>query len=223
MKKNKLKSAGIIYTVKCEITGEFYVGATTDSIHQRKIDHQERAKRGDKHPFAQAIATYGADAFTWKHTDTASTIDELARKEKEYIEKLDSKKQGYNADAGGGFKKTIYQYSIKDGSLVNTYHCLESAASAIGVYKNSIGNACIGQNKTCKGYYWSYNFCVPFNPDKDLRKKQVVQYSLSGKQLAIYESVAVASERTGISKTCISRVCRKERDKSGGFIWKYLS
>lgn len=221
MKKNKLKSAGIIYTVKCEITGEFYVGATTDSIHQRKIDHQERAKRGDKHAFAQAIATYGVEAFTWKQTDTASTTDELARKEKEYIKKLDSKEGGFNGDAGGGIKKTVYQYSIKDGSLVNTYDCLESAANAVSAYKNSIGNACIGQNKTCKGYYWSYNFSVPFNPEKDLRKKGVIQYSLSGKQLALYESVAEASKHTGISKTCISRCCRGEREKTGGYIWKY--
>lgn len=221
MKKNKLKSAGIIYTVKCEITGEFYVGATTDSIRQRKIDHQERAKRGDKHPFALAIATYGADAFTWKQTDTASTIDELARKEKEYIKKLDSKNSGLNADSGGGIKKTVYQYSIKDGSLVNTYDCLESAANAVSAYKNSIGNACIGQNKTCKGYFWSYNFSVPFNPEKDLRKKQVIQNALSGKQIAVYESVADASKKTGISKTCIARCCRGERQQSGGFLWNY--
>lgn len=222
MKKNK-KPAGIIYTVKCEITGEFYVGATTESLHQRKLDHHERANRGEKHPFAQAIATYGPDAFTWKQTDTANTIDILARKEKEYIEKLNSKEEGFNANSGGGFKKTVYQYSVNDGSLINTYDCLESAANTVGAYKNSIGNACIGQNRTCKGFYWSYNFSVPFNPDKDLRKKQVVQYSLSGKQLAVYESVAYASKETGISKTCISRVCRGERENSGGFIWKYLN
>lgn len=220
MKKNK-KPAGIIYTAKCEVTGEFYVGATTNSLHQRKLDHQEKANRGENHPFAKAIATYGVDAFTWEQTDTASTTDELARKEKEYIKKMDSKNSGLNADVGGGIKKTVYQYSVKNGSLVNTYDCLESAANAVSAYKNSIGNACIGQNKTCKGYYWSYNFSVPFNPEKDLRKKQVIQYTLSGKQIAVYESVADASKKTGISKTCISRVCRNEREQSGGYKWSY--
>lgn len=221
MKKNK-KSAGIIYTVKCEINQKFYVGATTDSLHQRKLDHEERSKRGEKGKFQEAIATYGAEAFIWNQTDTASNTDELARKEKETIKKLDSKEKGYNADSGGGLKKTVYQYNIKDGSLVNTYDCLESASSAVNAYKTCVGNVCIGQNKTCKGYYWSYNFSLPFSPEKDLRKKQVVQYSLSGKQIAVYESVAEASKKTGVSKTCISRVCRKERKSSSGFIWKYL-
>ncbi|KJD31244.1 NUMOD1 domain-containing protein,endonuclease [Tamlana nanhaiensis] len=222
MKKNK-KSAGIIYTVKCEITGEFYVGATTDSLEQRKLDHIERANRGEKHPFAKAIATHGAEAFTWEMTDTANTTDELARKEKEYINKLKSKETGYNCNSGGGFKKTVYQYSIEDGSLVNTYDCLQNAASAVSAHKNAIGNACIGQNKTCKGYYWSYNFSVPFSPEKDLRKKQVIQYTLAGKQVATYESVAEASKKTSVSKTCISRVCRGEREYSGGYKWSYKS
>ncbi|WP_159018697.1 NUMOD1 domain-containing DNA-binding protein [Algibacter sp. L3A6] len=220
MKKNK-KPAGFIYTVKCEITGEFYVGATTGSIEQRKLDHQERANRGETHPFAKAIATHGSDAFTWEQTDTTNTTDELAKKEKEYIVKLNSKNQGYNSDAGGGIKKTVYQYNIKDGSLVNSYDSLVSASSAVSARKTCISNACLGQNKTCKGYYWSYNFSVPFNPEKDLRKKKVIQYSLSGKQVAVYDSVAEASRISGISKTCISRVCRNERKQSGGFIWKY--
>lgn len=211
----------IIYTVKCKITGEIYVGATTDSIHQRKIDHQERAERGEKHPFAKAIATYGTEAFIWEQADTANSTDELACKEKDYIIKYNSKEKGYNGDSGGGIKKTVYQYSIEDGSLLNTYDSLQSAANAVNAYKNSIGNACVGQNKTCKGYWWSYNFSVPFSLEKDLRKKKVIQYSLSGKPLAVYESVSVASLATGISRTCIARVCRGERKHSGGFVWKY--
>ena len=220
MKKNK-KTAGIIYTVKCEITGEFYVGATTDSLHQRKLDHTERAKRGEKHPFAQAIATYGTEAFIWEQTYTANTTDELARKEKEYINKHDSKSKGFNADSGGGIKKTIYQYNTSDGSLLNTYDCLENAANAVSAHKTCIGNACIKQSKTCKGFYWSYNFSVPFNPVKDFRKKQVSQYSLSGELIESFASVADASRKTGVSKTCIAKVCRGEYKKSGGYKWDY--
>ncbi|WP_242157358.1 GIY-YIG nuclease family protein [Aestuariivivens sediminis] len=150
MKKNK-KPLGIIYTVECRITGEFYVGATTDSLHQRKLDHQERAKRGESHPFARAIATYGEEAFNWQQTDTANTANELAQKEKNYINKHDSKNNGYNADSGGGIKKDVYQYDIKTGKHIATYDCLEDAAEAVKAKKTSIGNACLGQNKTCKG------------------------------------------------------------------------
>jgi len=213
---------GIIYKVENQENGYVYIGATTHSLYQRQLDHTERAYRGEENKFHEAIMTYGANAFKWEQIDTVGSIDELAQKEQYYVLEYNSKEQGYNADAGGGIKKTVYQYSVKDGNLVNKYDSLESAANAVSAYKTSVGNACLGQNKTCKGYYWSYNYSVPFSPEKDLRKKKVIKYSLSGKQLAVYNSVAEASRLSGISKTCISRVCRNERKQSGGFYWQYI-
>jgi predicted GIY-YIG superfamily endonuclease len=83
MKKNR-KSAGIVYTVKCEITGKFYVGATTETIDDRKSDHNERVNRGESGKLQKAILTFGPEAFTWTQIDTANSVDELAQKEKEY-------------------------------------------------------------------------------------------------------------------------------------------
>jgi group I intron endonuclease len=215
------KTAGIIYTAKCEITGEFYVGATTDSLHQRKLDHQERASRGEKGQFQEAIGTYGPEAFTWTQIDTANSSDELAQKEKAYVIQYDSKSNGYNSDAGGGIQKTVYQYSLEDGSLVNSYDSLQSAANAVNAAKTSISNVCLGQNKTCKGYYWSYSsHTSPVNL-ADERRKTVIQMDLDGRILSEYKSVAEAARKTGISKTCIARCCRGERENSGGYIWKY--
>ncbi|WP_417876099.1 NUMOD1 domain-containing DNA-binding protein [Winogradskyella sediminis] len=211
----------IIYKAENEINGWVYIGATSNSVHQRKLDHLERANRQEKGKFYEAISTYGKDAFNWVQVDTASTIDELAEKEKSYILEYNSQENGYNSDAGGGLKKTVYQYSTTDGSLVNSYNCLQSAANAVNAYKTSISSACLGQSKTCKGYHWSYNLTESFRLKKDLRKKQVIQYALSGEQIAIYESVAEASRESKVSKSSISRVCRGERNNSGGFIWKY--
>ena len=44
---------------------------------------------------------------------------------------------------------------------------------------------------------------------------------LDGHILYEYKSVAEASRQTGVSKTCISKVCRGERKGSGGFLWRY--
>ncbi|AUS05117.1 NUMOD1 domain-containing DNA-binding protein [Pseudotamlana carrageenivorans] len=223
MKKNNGNSLGVIYTVKCEISGEMYVGATTDSVQQRKLDHNNRAMRGENHPFAQAIATYGANAFTWNQTDTASSIDELAKKEVETIKKLKENHKLYNADRGGGFKKTIYQYSKNDGSLIASYDSLEEAAKSVNASNTSISNACLGYNKSCLGYFWSYNLYNTYKGE-DRRLKKVQQFAIpSGLLLNTFNSVAEASRQTGVSKTCISRVCRGEREKSGGFLWKYKS
>jgi group I intron endonuclease len=217
MKNNKFN---IVYKAENKLTGEVYIGATRNSLHQRKLDHTERANRNENGRFQKALATYGPEAFTWTQIDTASTTDELAQKEKAYVIQYNSKENGYNSDAGGGIQKTVYQYSIEDGNLISKYDCLENAANAVGSKKTSIGNACTGQNKTCKGYIWSYSSTYPMNLT-DERRKPIIQMDLDGRILHEYNSVAEASRTSGVSKTCISRVCRGERKQSGGFLWKY--
>lgn len=209
----------IIYKVKNIWTGEVYIGATTNSMEQRRLDHSERAKRGETGKLYVALASW-TNAFTWTQIDTANSIDELAQKEKEYIIQYDSKNKGYNSDAGGGMQKTVFQYATEDGSLIRTYDSLQSAADAVGVYKSSISSACLGVSKTCKGYYWSYVHPMPLIV-KDRRRKTVIQMDLNGHPIAEYDSLTKASEIMGISKTCIARCCRGERDTSGGYRWKY--
>ncbi|SNR68722.1 group I intron endonuclease [Lutibacter agarilyticus] len=212
---------GIVYKVTNRINGSVYIGATTNSIHQRKLDHTERAERKESGKFQEAISTYGIEAFTWEQIDTALSVDELAQLEQKYIYEFNSKKDGYNNSIGGEFKKTVYQYNILDGKLLNTYTCLTDAGNAVNATKQCISATCLSVNNTLKGYYWSYEYKEPYSPKKDKRRKEVLQLNLEGKLINKFSSVAEASRNTGISKSCITRVCRKEREKSGGYIWKY--
>ena len=212
----------IIYKVENKQNGYMYIGATTHSIYQRKLDHIERANRGEENKFHKAIRTYGIDTFSWEQIDTANSMDELASKEQYYVLKYSSKEEGYNGDIGGGFKKSVYQYSLLDGRLLFTFENLSRAASSINTTKQHISRACLSVNNEYVGYYWSYDLKDPFFPSKDKRKNKVIQFSLEGIKIDEYGSVAEAFRETGVSKTCISRVCRAERDKSGGFIWKYI-
>lgn len=215
-------SKGLIYKAQNSITGEVYIGATTYKLKQRKLDHIERAVRGDKGYFQEAIGTYGPEAFSWETIDTAGDLDELAQKEKYYIVQYNSKEEGYNKDQGGGFQKSVYQYSLDDGMLVSKYECLNDAASAVNATKQDISRACLSVNNIYKDYYWSYLFKEPFEPKADNRRKKVIQLSLDGEFLNEFKSVAEASRDTGMSKTCISRVCRGERENSGGYCWIYF-
>ncbi len=210
-----------LYKVVNVSEGQTYIGATTKSIDARKVDHEHKANRGSGSYFQEAIGTYGSDAFEWTQIDTANNVNELAEKERQYILQYNSLENGYNQDSGGGFQKNVYQYSNTDGTLVVVYDSLESAASAVNASRTAISNTCLGQNKTCKGFYWSYTLTEPFVIEGDLRKKDVVQYDLEGNLIAIFESVAEASRQSGISKTCIARCCRGERKQSKGFIWQY--
>ena len=223
MKKNYNKDyIGMIYKATNKENGKSYIGATCHSIEQRQLDHIERALREEDGKFQNAIATYGKDAFEWTMIDTARSINELAEKEKKYILNYRTKEEGYNSDSGGGFQKDIYQYDIYSGNLVNVFNKLDEAATSIGATKQDISRACLSVNKRFKSYYWCYTYKEPFKPQKDARKKRVSQYSLDGDLLAEYKSVSEASRQTKISKTCISRVCRCERNHTGGFIFMYI-
>lgn len=211
----------IIYKAENLIDGKVYIGATTTSINDRKKDHLQRVDKTYSGKFHEAISTYGAEAFKWEQIDTASNSDELAEKEKQYVLEYNSKEEGLNSDSGGGFKKTVYQYDLEEGILVNKYDSLESAGISIDAKKQDISRACLSVNNILKGYYWSYEFKEPFIPNKDLRKKEVQQFSIDGDFLAKYGSVSEAARITGLSKSCISKVCRAERKSSGGFLWEY--
>jgi len=211
----------IIYKVENIITEEVYVGATTKSLEERKSDHLQKSNKGSNGYFHQAISTYGSDQFIWVELDSANSKNELAIKETEYINNYDSFENGYNSDKGGGFQKTVFQYDAITGELINNYKDLSSAANAVNADKRSISSVCLNINKTCKGFYWSYSDTYDFNRHKDLRRKTVNQISLDGFVLQSYKSASEASRQTGVSKTCITRCCRGEREQSGGFLWKY--
>jgi hypothetical protein len=215
-----MKNNYLIYKAQNELTGEIYIGATTDSIHKRKLDHLERAFRGESGKFHKAIHTYGQDSFTWEQVDTASSTNELAEMEKQYILKYNSKEQGYNSDSGGGFVKTVYQFDL-DGKLVASFNSLKEIETTLNHDKRRISNACT-TSKQWKGSYWSYSQNNTFTILIDSRSRKVLQTSIDGKKIAVYSSVSEASKVSGISKTCIARCCRKEREHSGGFIWKYI-
>ena len=211
---------GIIYLVKNTTTNEAYIGATTKTLKDRQDDHNQKANNSNSIKFHEAISTYGPDSFHWVQIDTASSADELASKEIKYIAEYNTKENGYNSDKGGGFKKTIYKYNL-DGTLNQTYEDLTKAGESINVKKQAISRACWSVNHTLGGYLWSYDYQERFYPNSDNRKKEVIQYNLNGNFLAKFVSASEASRISGISKTCITRCCRGEREHSGGFLWKY--
>ena len=137
----------IIYKVTNKETEEVYVGVTTKSIDDRKKDHLKKSKKGKSYAFQNAIATYGADAFKWEQIDTAVSTNELAKKEKEYILEYNSKEQGYNSDSGGGIQKTVYQYDMLTGVLVNKYSNLTEASATVGLNKQDLSSICLSVNK----------------------------------------------------------------------------
>src|SRR5258708_22806079 len=53
------------------------------------------------------------------------------------------------------------------------------------------------------------------------QQKKVSQYSLSGKKIRTYESMAAASRELGLSEGVISRVAKGKLITAGGYIWRW--
>lgn len=211
----------IIYKVENTVNGWVYIGSTTTSIEDRMIDHLRKAENNNGHYFHQEITTYGPESFVWQQIDTASNSDELAQMEKKYIEEYNSYRSGYNSNSGGGFKKTVYQYSIDDCTLVGTHDCLDSAANAVCADRKAISKACLNVNNLYNGYYWSYELKKPFIPNSDARKKEVIQMNMDGNVIAEFKSIVEASNSTGLNKSSIAKCCRNLYKRASNYRWKF--
>jgi hypothetical protein len=112
------------------------------------------------------------------------------------------------------FEKPSSSFTIKPISLPDKL--------APNATKQDISRSCLSANGYVYGPYWSYKLFEMFIPNGDSRKKGVIQLDMNGNKIDEFGSVAEATQKTGLSKTCISRVCRGERESSGEFIWKYI-
>lgn len=211
----------IVYKVTNSLTNHVYIGATTDDLEKRKKDHLQKADYKTGHTFQDAIKTYGPEAFVWEQIDTAKNANELADKERQYVLDYKSNISGYNSDRGGGIKKNIYQYKLENGELFFMYPDLQSAGNAMGVDKRTISKACLGEIKICAGYFWSYLLSANFEPEKDKRTKEVFQFSVDGKFINNFGSVAKAARETGVNKSSIAKCCRGEYKSAGVYLWAY--
>jgi len=99
---------GYIYCVTCLVNGKWYFGQTQRrSIQSRVNGHIYSANMGSDHKFHRAIRKYGEENFSIEevmHVE-APTKEELKAKldflEKYFIQKFDTRRNGYNSTDGG--------------------------------------------------------------------------------------------------------------------------
>ena len=92
-----------IYCIENKINGKKYVGLTKGKIERRYKTHKNIANsdKAKKYSIHNAMALHGVKNFICYELDSAKNYDELCEKEKEWIKKLDSRKNGYNETDGG--------------------------------------------------------------------------------------------------------------------------
>lgn len=222
--------------------GKSYIGITSMSFERRFAGGKGYK---DQTKFWNAIQKYGWDNFSHEVLEKDLKYYDACIKEKEYIKKFDSIKNGYNITIGGdGIRskgKKVYQ--IKDGVIVNTFNSAGEASEVIGnITMRSIINWCIdGENgKEINGYIWKRdlietpfeyteynNMELLFDPHKRqeeyffelgkrAKKVKINQYDLQGRYLKTWDSIKDAALVYG---TSIGRAL-KENMTAYGYQWR---
>jgi len=134
-------------------------------------------------------------------------------------------KNCYNSALGGQGStnidtKRVYMFNLK-GNFLRSFSSIREAANFIdstneyNVLK-AIRNNCLGKNiNSSYGYFWSYKKKFENN---NHRTRKVAQYTISGKFLRYYDSIAEAEQELQIS-TIHQAIVKKFT--SGGFQWRY--
>lgn len=204
----------IIYKATNKINGKMYIGQTTRSLDVRMAEH---ARHSDL-PFDRAIQKYGLENFEVEIIDTANTIEELNQKEIYWIKYYNTYEgDGYNACLGGENSKGFR-------------HREESKAKM----SEKKSKMYIGENNPFFGKHHSEEMCKHFSEQRKGRtltdewKKHISESSAQKRRVRnietgeIFNSIVEAAEKYNIVPTHISRVCRGERNKTGGYHWEYV-
>jgi hypothetical protein len=142
-------------------------------------------------------------------------------------------------------RKAVEQYTL-EGSYITTYSSPKEASGVSSIPRGSIENCAREESKSAGGFNWKYvdsnKEIVPVLHKKSGRKvgtpshnkgkkyppgtrnikyKEVSQYTLSMDLIKKWESIQQASDSLQISRGSIENCARKTCKTSGGFIWRY--
>jgi group I intron endonuclease len=205
--KERRDTQMIIYMATCSKNSKSYIGVTKRPLTIRIRAHMRCVKDGVKTHFYNAIRKHGIDSFVWDVIDKVSPAQAFER-EKYYISKFDTLKNGYNSTVGG------------EGDLAPTRETRAKRSIAMtgrtspmkGRRQSDSAKALIGKNNARKRaknrlqdqshHFASYEMVSPY-----------------GATVAI-ESVRGFLAESGLSKTQFYRLARGERETLSG--WKIV-
>jgi hypothetical protein len=124
--------------------------------------------------------------------------------------------------------KPVTQHTV-EGKRIDTFPTIAAAAIATGLTPDNIQKNVNGHNKTAGGFIWRFATAKeiqklpPAETEKHpdgVKGKQVVQYSLEGKKLALHSSLTEAAKACGITVSGISSALDHPFRAAAGFVWR---
>lgn len=227
---------GYIYKIINNTNNKVYIGQTITTIAHRFEQHISDSKNDKRqYPIYKAIRKYGIEHFLVFELEKLQDESKknlkklLDEYEKYYIKKYNSlvSGNGYNLSIGGQASNTcqkrIDQYDM-NGNFIKTWNSLTEASDFYQVTKSSISSCCRGKSKSCANYIW--RFCGDsFNLYTNTQVVQVKQFSIDGKLLNVFKSIAEASRYLLGNENGISGIvscCKGKQHIAYGYVWRYI-
>lgn len=125
-------------------------------------------------------------------------------------------------------KWAIYQYAL-NGEFIAEFSDTSEAAEKSGIREFNIQRACRGFRSTAGGYQWkrvelpcAQNSIAPVVEKKASGEaRKIIQLSLDGNYIRLYESIADAVRHTGINSKSIRDAANGKQKQAGGYKWEY--
>lgn len=218
---NTLPNVSGIYCILNIISGKDYIGSSCD-IQRRAIEHRKllRHNKHDNPRLQNAWNKYGESNFLFFLVEYVEE-NELVHKEQEYINKenpfYNINKNAWRPPYTG---KIVHQYDM-DGKYIKSFKSGKEAARNTALADTNINAALSGKVISCGNYLWSYKKVIKFQARKHKQKKPVVQYSLDGKYIKIWDSAGQAARGAKCGRAAIQNCVKGKYKSAGGYLWKY--
>lgn len=246
--ENKKIVYGFIYIIKNKINNKIYIGQTVRNINKRIYEYKAAFKydKFNNNYLGNAFKKYGWNNFEFSIIDTAQNIEELNRKEIEYIQQYKSnhKEFGYNIELGGKNAipdtKTLERMSHSHIGVKQTSNWINKRIALAGTEEAKK----YGKRKTEeeKRYlsksspkYWqgkkrSEETKLKISKtkiekgfsdkQKEILCKKIYKFNTITKIITEFDSTVQASNFENVNQSTISRWCKNNIIKKD-FLWTY--
>lgn len=208
-----------IYVIVNDVNNKKYVGKTNFTIKRRFAQHLSDSKKEQiqGRPLYKAMKKYGVEHFHVFQLEECSS-DEVDEKEKYWITKLDTYRNGYNATIGGDgcsfydYKKIADMYSQTHDTIkvAKYFYC---CADTVRLACKQCGIEMLRPNTLCKERYSKKVRLIEEN--KNFQSLHDASQWLFDNNYTTNKSIQ------GISRH-IKQVCENINKTSYGFHWEYV-
>lgn len=200
-----------------------YIGHGVTSQSQAKYLQKIGKQKGIQYPFINAVVKYGYENFKRTTIKTFDTEEEAYKLEAIIVnEQLLKCKNCYNVALGGkisfnAIEKKVYKFDL-NGNFLRSYKSIQDAANDVRVDQANIIACLNGRQHQSGGFYWNYEKTFDYKPYEP--EKKICQYTLSGKFIAMYDSLKEA--KLAVGSTSISRAI-KNKSMAKSYQWRHFN